>query len=349
MKNFISLIFLTSILVGCGPADGPSVAQVNSQARQSNIPIFTLTPEVLDVLGRSGSETALSELPYSNHQVGVIRPGDTISVSFFDTDDQALFSASNSSALPLGEFVVSESGSVGLPYIGTFNLAGRSVLSAQNALTAKLRENSANPYVSINIIDKASDSFTVQGGVNDGGAYPLTTRTEKVLDAIAAAGGPSGSPDDTVVTVIRNGKTASQSMAHIMSNSAENIKLLPGDVLVLDGGEAAFIADGAINSPGEFPFVEGQFSLAQAVAMAGGLQDKRSNPKAVFIFRHLPEGEFIRLKNPDNTFNDIYGDVVFRANFADFRERLAADRFQLRDRDLLYVGNVFFADNSLQN
>ncbi|MGL4237603.1 polysaccharide biosynthesis/export family protein [Tabrizicola sp.] len=346
MKRSCLSLLLTVALAACAPADGPTTSGVVSKANQNEVPILQLDAATVAALGPVRKTSSLSGFSGQSYVPGIIKPGDTISVSVFDTGESGLFSATDVANVSLGEFAVSSSGTVSLPFIGTVNVGGRSVNSAQQLLTDKLRETSVNPSATVNILRKESDSYAVQGSVASGGTYDLTARSERLLDGIAAAGGAQGAPEETIVTLVRGSKTGSQSLASIIASPDQNVAIQPGDVIIVGGGEASFIADGALPSTGEFNFVEGDFTLAQAVAQAGGLSDSRSNPRAVFVFRRMPEGESFILRDTQGNQRRITGDVIFRANFRDPSERLRANRFQMRDGDVLYVGNAPLANFS---
>ena len=111
------------------------------------------------------------------------------------------------------------------------------------------------------------------------------------MQGIAQAGGSRNPPEDTLVTVIRGGNRASQALSDVISQPLANISLLPGDTVIVGGGAANFIADGALVATGDFDFVEGSLSLSKAIAMAGGLQNSRANPKSVFVLRRMKPPE----------------------------------------------------------
>jgi polysaccharide biosynthesis/export protein len=346
MKRSCSSLLLAAALTACAPSDGPSKASVVASANREDVPILQLEAQTVAALGPIRRSSNLSGFSGQSYVPGIIKPGDTVSVSVFDTGQSGLFSAADTANVTLGEFAVSANGAVSLPFIGTVNVGGRSVNSAQQLLTDKLRETSVNPAATVNITRKESDSYAVQGGVANGGSYDLTARSERLLDGIAAAGGAQGAPDETIVTLVRGSQTGSQSLATIIGSPDQNVAIQPGDVIIVGGGDASFIADGALLSPGEFNFVEGDFTLAQAVARAGGLSDSRSNPRAVFVFRRMADGESFALRDRQGNKRSITGDVIFRANFRDPSERLRANRFQMRDGDVLYVGNAPLANFS---
>ncbi|WP_106743522.1 polysaccharide biosynthesis/export family protein [Yoonia maritima] len=333
-------------LAACAPADGPKTSQVIHQARQSDTPILQLNEGVVRALGTPHAGTGFQSLGTQSYVPGIIKPGDTISVTAFGTGNSGLFNASESATLPLGDFTVSQSGLVALPFAGTINVAGKSVSAAQNLITNKLRETAVDPYATVSISRMERDTYTVQGAVASAGVFTLTSRGENVLDGLANAGGASSDPDATVVTVLRQGRRGQEMLSNVISQDSRNIPLLPGDTLIVGGGDASFVADGALGSTGTFDFVEGALTLAGAVAQAGGLQDSRANPKSLFVFRRQPTGESFLLKSENGEHRTVYGDVIFRVDYSNPAERLRANRFQLRDGDAIYVGNAPLANFS---
>ncbi|RVV98296.1 polysaccharide export protein [Mesobaculum littorinae] len=330
--------------VGCAPSDGPKTGQVVSQARQSDTPILPLSDQVVRALGSPRASGGLASLGAGTYVPGIIKPGDTITVTAFGTGESGLFNAAESAALPLGDFTVSQSGSVTLPFVGGIRVGGQSVSTAERTITENLRQSAVDPYTTVSIARKETDTYSVQGAVGAAGMFNLTARGETVLDGIATAGGATEAPDASVVTVLRGGRRGQDVMERVISDPARNIPLLPGDTVIVGGGDAQFTADGALGATGDFDFAEGSLSLAQAVARAGGLQDSRANPRAVFLFRHLDPGDSFILLETEGTRRTVTGDVIFRVDYADPAARLRAGRFQVQDGDAIYVGNAPLAN-----
>lgn len=270
----------------------------------------------------------------------VIKPGDAIEVTVFDTGDDPMFDASNVGRVELGTYTISPAGTVTLPFVGTLNLAGRTTQAAQRIVTDRLREEAVNPFASVNIVRAARDTFTVQGGVGAPGNYPLTARGETVLDAVAIAGGAQAEPSTTAVTVIRGGRRGTQRLSAIIEDARQNVPLQPGDTVVVGGEGATVIADGALASPGPIPSAPGTLSLADAVSQAGGLVATRADPGKVYVFRNQRPGESFLLRQPDGGAQPVTGPVILRARWDDPLDQLRADAFGMRDGDILYVGDA---------
>ena len=328
----------------CAPADGPRTGQVVAEARRSQTPILPLSERVVAALGAPAAPRGFGGLGGGSYQPGVIKPGDTIEVTAFGAGESGLFDATNAAALSLGAFTVSQSGVVSLPFVGGIQVGGRTVTAAQDTITTRLRETAVDPFATVSIIRKETDTYSVQGSVPRAGVFGLTARGESVLDGVAQAGGAEGMADETTVTVLRAGRRGTELLARVIADPRRNLPLLPGDTVVVGGGDAEFTADGALGSPGEFDFSEGSLTLAQAVARAGGLQDGRANPRSVFVFRRLGAHDGFVLIAPDGTQRPVVGDVIFRVDYADPGERLRAGRFQMRDGDAIYVGNAPLAN-----
>ena len=339
MKPLAPLL-LAAALAACAPADGPSTRDIVRVARATDVPILALSPDVVAALGTPRSPAGLSSLGMARYVPDVIKPDDAIEVTVFDTGEDPMFSAQDVGRVELGTYVVSPSGTISLPFAGDLDVAGRTTAAAQRIVTERLREEAVNPFASVNIVRAASDTFTVQGGVGAPGNYPLTARGETVLDAMALAGGAQGEPAATSVTVLREGRQGTQLLSRIIAEPGQNLPLQPGDTVVVGGMGSTVIADGALASPGPLSFAPGTLSLADAVAQAGGLVATRADPNDVYVFRNQPPGESFLLRREDGTVRTVTGPVILRANYDDPLTQLRADRFMMRDGDILYVGDA---------
>ena len=340
MKPRLAPIALALALGACVPADGPSSGDIARVTRAANVPIVAMTPNVVAALGTPMRHGGLSGLGSRAYVPDVIKPGDAIEVTVFDTGDDPMFDASNVGRVELGTYVVSRQGTISLPFAGNLNVAGRTTAAAQRIVTERLREEAVNPFASVNIVRSASDTFTVQGDVGAPGNYPLTARGESVLDAVAVAGGAQGEPARTNVTVIRGGRRGSQLLSSVVADGGQNVPIQPGDTIVVGGAGATVIADGALSSPGPIPFAEGTLSLADAVSQAGGLVSTRADPDEVYVFRNQRLGESFLLRQEDGSTRRVTGPVIVRAEWDNPLAQLRADAFGMRDGDILYVGDA---------
>jgi polysaccharide export outer membrane protein len=130
-------------------------------------------------------------------------------------------------------------------------------------------------------------------------------------------------------------------MTRVTSGSKENIYMRANDVLTLIRDPQTFIAYGATGQNAEIPFDAEGINLSQALAKAGGLNDSRSDPAGVFIFRFEPE-EVARALRPDSSLvqHGYATPVVYRLNLHDPGSFFVAQSFHIVNRDELYVSNA---------
>jgi polysaccharide export outer membrane protein len=184
----------------------------------------------------------------------------------------------------------------------------------------------------------------VTGDVVSSKRVPLSLKGDRVLDAIAAAGGPRFPAYETFVSLTRGKSTTAVLLAKLIAVPSENIYLRPDDAIFLFKQPQTFTAFGATASNAVVPFEAADLSLAEGVGRAGGLLDLRADPSGVFVFRYetaeiarqlgvnrpVPEGAMVP--------------VVYRASLKDPQGYFATQRFMLRDKDVVYVSNAPMTD-----
>ena len=81
-------------------------------------------------------------------------------------------------------------------------------------------------------------------------------------------------------------------LSEIAANPMQNIQLQPGDAIYIGYKPKYFVAFGATGQSTtlaqlnrRFAFTDPSLTLADALALAGGLEDDRANPTGVFLYR----------------------------------------------------------------
>jgi polysaccharide export outer membrane protein len=138
----------------------------------------------------------------------------------------------------------------------------------------------------------------------------------------------------------RGPRTVSVSFNAILAKPSENIFLRGGDVLTIVRRPQTFTAFGATGRNAVVPFESDALTLEEAVAKAAGLIDYRADPQGVFLFRFEPV-DLVKLMitNEDRTFGGGIVPVVYRLSFRDASSYFLARKFEVRDKDLVYVAN----------
>lgn len=169
---------------------------------------------------------------------------------------------------------------------------------------------------------------------------PLTAKGERLLDAVAAAGGVRQPVGKMTVQVTRGEVVQSMALDTVIQDPKQNIVLQPGDVVTALFQPLSFTALGATGKNEEVFFEAQGITLAQALARSGGLQDSRADARGVFIFRYEePLVLGVAGENPPLT-QDGKVPVIYRVDLKDPRSFFVAQGFPIRNKDVMYVANA---------
>ncbi len=272
--------------------------------------------------------------------------GDVVSVSIFEAAPGGLFTPAQTAGARPGNFVdlptqsVDQDGNISVPYAGLIPAAGRTIPEVQATIQQRLINRAIEPQAVVALREQRANTVSVLGEVNQPGVFALSTAGERILAVLARAGGPRYQALESIVTVQRNGRRARVRLTQLVNNPAENMFLQPGDTLFLTREAPLFIVTGASGQNGLFQFDTEEVTLAQAIGKSGGLLDTQADPAAVFIYR-LEEREFLRRVGADpSAFAAGPVPTIYRLDLKDPTGYLMASRFQMRDKDVIYVANA---------
>jgi polysaccharide export outer membrane protein len=178
------------------------------------------------------------------------------------------------------------------------------------------------------------------GDVNTSTRVPLVPGNDRLLDALAAAGGVRQPVTKMTIQVTRAKNVYSLPLETIIRNPEQNVMLLPGDVVTALFQPFSFTALGATGKDEEVNFETQGITLAQALARSGGLIDSRSNPKGVFLFRFEPKSALEWPRQPVMATPEGLVPVVFRIDLTNPSSFFLMQSFPIENRDVLYVSNA---------
>jgi polysaccharide export outer membrane protein len=220
--------------------------------------------------------------------------------------------------------------------------SGLTPAQVQANIEAGLRDKAIEPQVIVTVTQNASTFVTVAGDVNSPGRVPLGLDGDRLLDAVAQAGGTTAPAYDSFVRLTRGETPITVSMGLIVDDPGQNIFLRPDDQIYVITDPQIFTAFGATARNATFPFQTGRLTLAEAVSRAGGLLDNRADPRGVFIFRYeRPETySLVRGGRAAPSIQAAGVPVVYQLNLDDPNGYFTAQRFLMRDNDVVYVSNA---------
>lgn len=356
---------LLVLSLGCGAAlsgcasfpdwmssSGPSREQVVEVPDTSpNLPIQVV--DVTDAVARrvfaSQKRSLFSETLGSKAPVGyTVGPGDVVEVSLWEAPPAVLFGsavldpragAATTRVTAFPEQMVSSEGTINIPFAGAVPAAGKSPQQIEAEVVRRLTGKANQPQVLVRVIRNATSNVTVVGEVASSTRMPLTARGERLLDALAAAGGVRQPVGKMTLQVTRGDQVQALALDTIIRDPRQNIVLQPGDVITALFQPLSFTVLGATGKNEELNFEAQGITLAQALARAGGLQDARADARAVFIFR-LEDIKALDWAKPPKTTPEGKVPVIYQVNLKDPASFFVAQSFPVDNKDVLYVSNA---------
>lgn len=357
--RILLLLVLLPALAGCLPSSGPRTQSIVSRSEQATPPfaVISLSQAVADFLATQDAASLASTFGMGGSPPTItLGVGDMVVVSIYEAASGGLFSgdtgtlggATKSVTLPAQP--VTRSGTISIPYVGQVRAAGLTPVEVQRAIEAALKDKAIEPQVIVSVAESPSTFVTLAGDVGSPGRLPLNLGGDRLLDLIASAGGTDAPDYDTFVRLTRGRSSATVSLARVVRDNSQNIFLRPNDVVYVYTDPQIYTAFGATSRNASVPFGTDRLTLAEAVGKAGGLDDLRADPRGVFVFRYENSEYFAAIQqmspetlgSPDLTAAGI--PVVYKLDFKDPRGFFAAQRFLMRDNDVLYVSNAASTD-----
>ncbi len=216
-----------------------------------------------------------------------------------------------------GPIEVPSDGKIDIPYVGPIQVIGKTLSQVSSELGDKITPVSKTARTSVFRSDRIARFANVIGEVKNPGPVPLERAGITSLDILSVSGGPTDS-EHLFKYTLRRGETD-----YVLDYLAFRQKPFPveeGDLLsVTTDTSNRFHVMGAINKPTTVPFPVPSPTLADALGSATGLDERRSDPSGVFVFRK---------GTPD---------LVYTFNLKDPSSIHLIQRFPIQGNDIVYV------------
>lgn len=283
-----------------------------------------------------------------------VNVGDVLDITIWEAPPALLFGGvlstsgtGSGQATKLPEQMVNSKGLVSVPFIGNVAAAGKTPEQIQETIKGRLKRMANQPQVVVRLAQNNAANVSVVRAGNSV-RMPLTAARERVLDAVAAVGGATGQVQDISVQLTRNNQVKTVAFEKLIADPRQNIVLKAGDVVTLLNNSLSFTALGAVGRSQQIDFSVKGLSLAEAVGRMGGLQDRRSDARGVFVFRYealadLPEEEKGGWLAKGYSY-DAEIPVVYRLNLTDANSLFWMQRFPINNKDVVYVSNAPLAE-----
>lgn len=363
-KTRILTIGTALLLGGCGllPSSGPYSMDVggvtlgltddNAQTAQ---PFQYASIDITEKLAsRLESQTKRIAQDYkwpgkgAPHAIGV-SIGDSLSVTIYESQSGGLFIPAEAGVRP-GNFVtipsqvVEPDGIITVPFAGDIKVAGRTPNDIGAEITQKLGVRAIEPQVVVTVSERVGAEVSVVGEVNTATKFTLGLSGERVLDAVARAGGPRFPGYETRLTLQRGGAEWTAPFEDMVRNPDKNIFLRPKDTVYLYREAQSFQAYGAANINGRYDFGKRDLTLSEAIGLTGGLNDNRADPEEIYLYR-LESRDLLDKVGVGYPQEMAAGDastvpVIYKLNMRKSDGFFLAQKFPMKPNDVIYVANA---------
>jgi polysaccharide export outer membrane protein len=357
-------VAMTMLAAGCAnvPTSGPTRSEIANTAAidlpgttaVQIVPVNEGTARQL-VSRRTVSLFSDTLKESANSSYAKVGLGDTLEVSIWEAPPATLFGVGGapdaragamgtSRAVSFPEQVVNREGMINVPFAGAIRAAGRTNLEIEDEISSRLKGKANQPQVLVRTLRNVSSNVTVVGDVSSAVRLPLGPRKERLLDALAAAGGAKFPVNKMTLQVTRGTTVASLPLDTIIRDPRQNVTLQPGDVITALHEPLSFTAMGATGKNDEVNFEAHGISLAQALARLGGLQDQRADAQGVFIFRYENPKALDWPLKPVGVTAEGKVPVIYTVNLKDPNSFFVMQTFGIQNKDMIYVSNAPLAE-----
>ena len=360
--RWVAFAFLAAslaVLPGCAfrlSNVGPSTEVLDSAAGTTTpdasvIQVVPVDEIVARKLLAQRTQRLFSEALGSNSAAAtVMGPGDSIEINIWEAPPATLFtsglssdlrgSTSGSRVVTLPEQVIDRDGFVNVPFAGKIAASGQTVTNLELEIVRRLKGKANQPEVLVRRVRNASATVTVVGEVTNSVKLPLSPSGERLLDAIAAAGGVRQPVNKMTIQITRGTNFYALPLQTVIRDPRQNVPLQAGDVVTAIFQSLSFTALGSTNKNEEINFEAQGISLAQALARSGGLNDNRSDARGVFIFRFEPAAALEWPHQPVATTPEGLVPVIYNFDLRNPNSFFVMQSFAINDKDVLFVSNA---------
>ena len=342
-----------SSLGGAGPSTNAVRDVAGESYADAGIAVIELDSGVIAQLNQYSASNSFAELfDDEGASETLVGRGDTLDIAIWEAPPAVLFGTTmggrgfaggldvaSSASIPSQQ--VGDDGKITVPFIGRIEVLGLRPDEVERIITSRLAGRANNPQAVVRLVQNESRTATILGKVQTSQRVVLTARGERLLDALASAGGTSEEFEQSTVQLARGTTRATMPLERVVADPSQNVRLRPGDVITVQHQPFSFVALGAVARNAEVPFEGAGVNLAQALGRVGGLNDRRADIKGVFVFRMEPRPAVAALIGEGaRETADGRVPVVYSLRMDDAASLFAMQEFQMRDDDLLYISTA---------
>ena len=336
----IALLAATTGLAACAPPRGAALSSEILREQSTETPTFSVVPVGRDNVAElakwpsTGGGGIVHGWPGATRgpDSPVIRSGDQIDLAIWDSQENSLLASPAQKVVQIPTMTVTATGTIFVPYLDEVVVRGQTPDQARRQIQEALGPIIPSAQVQLAMAAGQNNSTDLVSGVVKPGSYPLPSRNFTILGLIAQGGGIDKSLRNPSVQLIRDGKTYEIRAKTLLANPAHNVVLRGGDQVLVKEDDRYFTALGATGNQSLIYFEKEEITGLETLALIGGLEGSRADPKGVLILRDYPASALRQDgKGP------AMQQVVFTFDLTSADGLFAARNFRINPKDTVLV------------
>jgi polysaccharide biosynthesis/export protein len=194
------------------------------------------------------------------------------------------------------EVRVTQEGMITLPLLGDISVAGLTTSALEQVLRQRYDEYMHNPQVGVYVKEYRSQRASVLGAVRNPGVFQLTG-PKTLGDLLALAGGITDKASSRLHIYRQDNQGRQTQVVDLLAIASNpglvNMPVQPGDIINVPPS-GMFFVHGAVVKAGAYPLAQ-PYTLSQAIAVAGGVNENLADDSNVAIFRRRDSPEADRI------------------------------------------------------
>jgi len=272
---------------------GAELAFSKLQIRLTRLPLKKSGQAALKPFGYDlFDNSALSSQPMFNVPVPadyVMGPGDVLEVQLFGSQNQDL------------RLTVSRDGHVSFPQLGPIEVGGQRYSEVKSGIEARVARQMIGVRASVSMGETRAISVFVLGEAKYPGSYTVTGLAT-ITTALFAAGGVKPIGSLRTIQLKRQGdivRTLDLYDLLMRGDSANDAKLLPGDVVFIPSVGSTVSIDGEVQRPAIYE-LKGAASVSDLIQMGGGLKPVADRDSAALVRVNAEQRRIVLNVNPSS-------------------------------------------------
>ncbi|UGB38271.1 polysaccharide biosynthesis/export family protein [Frateuria soli] len=322
------LLVCLALLGGCALAPGQHMDVDRQDEANSRVRLLAITPKLIAMENAAATPAtvpqALLDYRPGRYRIGA---GDVLFITVWDHPELTAPSGPQQQIYANGRLVRPD-GTLYYPYVGNVTVAGLDLDQVRGKLSGKLAEYVQQPQIDVNVIAFASQRVWLNGAFRETGTQPITVTPLTLAEALGKAQIDTTQADLSDLTLQRDGVDY-----HLDLDAMRHGLYGPADVFLKDGDHIYLAYNdrkqvylmGEVNQPRALTFKTSDMSLTQALGQGGGLDQRTSKGRAVYVIRGVADLE----KAPA---------TVYQLDASSPSALVLADNFKLQPGDVVYVG-----------